>query len=152
MGRYDDISAARLRGDLVAFARLLLRLDREGALLESPAELQRLLGELRRKIFAFEVRAPRLPLGSAGARKPPSDASGPEFADSTEGSPEETRSRDSTEEPSAQGGSPPSPGRIDPADAIRRESRKVVREAMKREEEMIREWDGKSGNDEDDRE
>ena len=130
MGKYDGISAARLRGDLVAFARLLLRLEREGTLLESPADLQRLLGELRRKIFAFEVRAPRLPLGSGGSPKPPADTPGPEFADSGE----------------------ERPGGTDPADAILRESRKVIREAMKREEEMIREWDGKKGNDEDDRE
>ncbi|TVP74904.1 MAG: hypothetical protein EA352_09470 [Gemmatimonadales bacterium] len=56
MGRYDDITAAQLRADLVRFAQLILRLEEEDGLLVSPADLQTLLGELRRKLFAWEVR------------------------------------------------------------------------------------------------
>jgi len=59
MGKYDDISAEQLRDDLVAFATLILRLDAEDGVLTSPADLQSLLGELRRKLFAYEVRATR---------------------------------------------------------------------------------------------
>lgn len=57
MGRYDDITPDQLRSDLVAFARLILRLDREDGVLASPAEIQRILGELRQKLFAYEIRA-----------------------------------------------------------------------------------------------
>jgi len=152
MGKYDDISEARLRGDLVAFARLLLRLERDGVLLKSPADLQRLLGELRRKIFAFEVRGPRLPLSSGGASKPPADTSGPEFADTEGERSEGTGSMGAGGGESAADGAPGSLGETDPGEATLRASWKVVREAMKREEEMIREWDGKDGHDEDDRE
>lgn len=57
MGRYDKITPEVLRADLVRFARLLLRLDREGALLDRSVEIQETLGELRQKLFAWEVRA-----------------------------------------------------------------------------------------------
>lgn len=56
MGRYDDIDPDELRGDLAAFARLVLRLERDGRLLEAAPGLQRLIGELRQKLFAYEVR------------------------------------------------------------------------------------------------
>ncbi|MEX2527582.1 MAG: hypothetical protein WEA09_08080 [Gemmatimonadota bacterium] len=57
MGRFDEITPAVLRADLVRFARLLLRLDREGSLLDGSVEIQETLGELRQKLFAWEVRA-----------------------------------------------------------------------------------------------
>lgn len=60
MGKYDDITPERLRNDLVAFAELLLRLDEEDGLLRSAAEIQRLIGELRQKLFAYEIRSSRL--------------------------------------------------------------------------------------------
>jgi hypothetical protein len=60
MGKYDDITPDRLRKDLVAFAELLLRLDREDGLLRAAAEVQRLIGDLRQKLFAYEVRYSRL--------------------------------------------------------------------------------------------
>jgi hypothetical protein len=49
-------SADDLRGDLVRFARKVLALEAEGRLLDSPADLQTVLGELRRRLFAWEVR------------------------------------------------------------------------------------------------
>lgn len=56
MGKYDDISPDDLRADLVRFAQLILELDEHGALLPSVAEVQRILGDLRQKLFAYEVR------------------------------------------------------------------------------------------------
>ena len=44
MGKYDDISPERLRSDLVGFARFVLRLEEEGRILHSAAQLQKLLG------------------------------------------------------------------------------------------------------------
>ncbi len=65
MGKYDDIQPEDLRNDLKQFARLILRLEREELLLRSAPELQRLIGELRQKLFAYEVRgARRLKAGS----------------------------------------------------------------------------------------
>jgi|GEM_PF-1517598 len=61
MGQYDGISGEQLRADLLRFSELLQRLDGEGALLRSAAELQLVLGELRQKLFAWEVRAGLLP-------------------------------------------------------------------------------------------
>jgi hypothetical protein len=110
MGQYDDISESRLRADLVAFAQLILRLDRENGVLSSPADLQRLLGDLRQKIFAYEVRSGRL------ATDPPAE----------DGQIGEAKSR----------------SRRRPEDPVLRESIKVVREALLRSEEMVREWEG----------
>lgn len=59
MGRYDDIDPDSLKGDLTAFARLILRLEKDDRLLEAAPEVQRLLGDLRQKLFAYEVRAAR---------------------------------------------------------------------------------------------
>lgn len=56
MGKYDDISPEELRADLLELARLILRLDQEETLLTSAAELQNLIGDLRRKLFAYEIR------------------------------------------------------------------------------------------------
>lgn len=61
MGQYDGISGEQLRADLIRFSQLLQRLDGEGVLLRSAAELQVVLGQLRQKLFAWEVRASLLP-------------------------------------------------------------------------------------------
>lgn len=104
MGAYDDITPERLRSDLVSFAELLLRLDREDGLLRSAAEIQRLIGELRQKLFAYEIRSSRL-------------------------LPERTEGMDRGE------------SRVD-EDPLVRQSLKVIREALRREEEMLKEWEG----------
>lgn len=57
MGQHDDITGDRLREELVSFARLILLLERKGALLDRSASVLRLLGDLRRMVFAWEVRA-----------------------------------------------------------------------------------------------
>jgi hypothetical protein len=68
MGQYDDIPPEQIRADLVRFARLLLRLEEEGRLLRSIPHIQAILGDLRQKLFAHEVRGTRhLP----PAEKPP---------------------------------------------------------------------------------
>lgn len=69
MGKYDDISPEELRSDLIRFARLILQLEEEGGLLASAAEVQKLMGDLRRKLFAYEIRGtPKL--GSEEAEAP----------------------------------------------------------------------------------
>lgn len=57
MGRYDDIDPNVLRADLKHFADLILQLDQEGKLLDATPRLLGVLGELRAKLFAYEVRA-----------------------------------------------------------------------------------------------
>jgi len=117
VGKYDDISESRLRADLVAFAQLILRLDAENGVLASPADLQRLIGDLRQKLFAYEVRTSRL------ATDPPE---GLPVLDSPS-----TRAVREAEDP------------------VLRESLKVVREALRRREEMVREWDGTPAEEQD---
>ena len=56
MGKYDDITPDRLRAEITRFARLLLRMEDEGVLLEKAPAILRLLGELRQMLFAYEVR------------------------------------------------------------------------------------------------
>ncbi|HEX6940445.1 MAG TPA: hypothetical protein VF158_13605 [Longimicrobiales bacterium] len=56
MGLYDDISPDELRTDLRRFAELILSLDAEDRLLEATPRLLKVLGDLRAKIFAYEVR------------------------------------------------------------------------------------------------
>lgn len=55
MESYDDISAIRLRRELVSFARLILTLEKHDALADRSASMLRILGELRRMVFAFEI-------------------------------------------------------------------------------------------------
>jgi len=59
----------RLRGelerDLIAFARSILEMEAEDRLLRSPADLQTVMGELRQRLFAWEIR-------HAEALRPPS--------------------------------------------------------------------------------
>jgi hypothetical protein len=47
---------ALLREALVRFARRILTMEEEGRLLASPGDLQVVLGELRRRLFEWEVR------------------------------------------------------------------------------------------------
>ena len=72
MGAYDDITSEELRERLVRFARLILKLEQREELLDRSPELMKLLGELRRMLFAWEVRctarlAPREEEPGAGA-------------------------------------------------------------------------------------
>lgn len=53
---YDDARAERLKVLLRRLADLIHELNRRDALLESSAELQRLLGEARSELFHYEVR------------------------------------------------------------------------------------------------
>jgi hypothetical protein len=117
MGKYDDISPERLRSDLVGFARFVLRLEEEGRILTSAAQLQKLLGELRQKLFAYEIRSSHLHL----------------------------------ETPRARGGdAAASSGMEGDADPVVRDSLRVVREALRRTEEMLQEWQGTEPEDADD--
>lgn len=56
MGKYDDITPDRLRAEITRFARLLLKMEEDGVLLEKAPAILRLLGELRQMLFAYEVR------------------------------------------------------------------------------------------------
>lgn len=106
MGQYDDIPPDQIRADLVRFARLLLRLEEEGRLLRSIPHIQAILGDLRQKLFAHEVRGTR--------NLPP---------------PEEPRLE-----------LPRKAASTEADDALLRDSFRVVKEALEREEEAIREW------------
>lgn len=57
MGRFDDLTPDELRLQLLRFAEELQSLDREGTLLDSAPQILRDLGDLRARLFAFEVRA-----------------------------------------------------------------------------------------------
>jgi len=56
MGQYDDITPEALRSDLLRLAALIHQLERESRLLDATPSLLRLLGDLRAKLFAYEVR------------------------------------------------------------------------------------------------
>jgi len=56
MSRYDDIDPEEVRQQLVRVARLILRMNDEGRLLREAPRLQKLLGDLRQRLFAYEVR------------------------------------------------------------------------------------------------
>lgn len=56
MGLYDDIVPDALRADLRYFAELILQLDARNELLDATPRLLKVLGDLRAKIFAYEVR------------------------------------------------------------------------------------------------
>lgn len=109
MGRYDDIPPEQIRADLVRFARLLLRLDEEGRLLRSIPHVQSLLGDLRQKLFAHEVRGTHN-LPGAGA-----EGHAEEHMESV------------------------TPAEL-PEDPSIRESLRIVREALARQEEAVEEW------------
>jgi hypothetical protein len=57
MGRYDGISDYQLRSEVARFARILQRMEERGEILDRTADIMTLLGELRRMVFAWEVRA-----------------------------------------------------------------------------------------------
>lgn len=58
--RHDEsVSPDDLRADLRHFADLIVRLDADGKLLDAAPHLLKLLGDLRAKIFAYEVRFTR---------------------------------------------------------------------------------------------
>lgn len=57
MGRYDDIDPEELRHQLVRVAELILQLDEDGALLREAPRLQKVFGDLRQRLFAYEVRS-----------------------------------------------------------------------------------------------
>jgi hypothetical protein len=59
MGRYDDITPEQLRAELLRFAELIQRMDRDQLLLRASPRILKLLGELRQMLFAFEIRAAR---------------------------------------------------------------------------------------------
>lgn len=99
MGRHDDITEDQLREELVSFARLILLLDRKDALLDRSASVLRLLGEMRRMVFAWEVRV---------------------------------TDRESPTRPRRPGATPAPAKEDDP-------SMRVVREALERERELLRE-------------
>ncbi len=73
MGRYDDVDPAALRTHLVRLARLILELDREGSLLREAPRLQKVLGDLRQRLFAYEVRG-TADLDVAEAEEPDAEA------------------------------------------------------------------------------
>lgn len=59
MGRYDDITPEQLRAELLRFAELVQRMDRDQVLLKSSPRILRLLGELRQMLFSHEIRGSR---------------------------------------------------------------------------------------------
>ena len=59
MGRYDDITPEKARSELLRFAELIQRMDREEVLLRSSPRILKMLGELRQMLFAYEIRGAR---------------------------------------------------------------------------------------------
>ena len=59
MGSYDDITPEKLRAELLRFAELIQRMDKDEILLRSSPRILRLLGELRQMIFSYEIRGSR---------------------------------------------------------------------------------------------
>ncbi len=57
MGQYDNIGEEQLRRDLLLLATLIRKLQDEGRLLEEIPRLMRIFGDLRQKMFAYEIRA-----------------------------------------------------------------------------------------------
>lgn len=57
MGQYDNIGEEQLRRDLLRLSTLIRKLQDEGRLLEEIPRLMRIFGDLRQKMFAYEIRA-----------------------------------------------------------------------------------------------
>lgn len=55
----DQVNPEQLRRSLLRLARLIRKLDQEGRLLESTPDLIRQMGNLRSKLFDYEVRHTR---------------------------------------------------------------------------------------------
>jgi hypothetical protein len=77
MGRYDDITPEKLRSELLRFAELIQRMDRDELLLRSSPRILKMLGELRQMLFAYEIRGARH-LGGKDLPGPPDLAGGSE--------------------------------------------------------------------------
>lgn len=107
MGKYDDITPDELRAELVRFARLVLKMEETGILLERSPTLLKMLGELRQMLFAYEVM-------HTGNLVP-----------TEEKQQERERLQERILGP-----------RAEEEDALVRESLRVVREAMEREQEL----------------
>ena len=83
MGKYDDITPERLRSELLRFARLIVKMEEEGVLLDKTPSVLRVLGELRQMLFAHEVRYTKKLLPPEKAEdKPPADRPDPALDDS----------------------------------------------------------------------
>ena len=84
MGKYDDITPDRLRSELLRFARLILKMEEEGVLLDKTPSVLRLLGELRQMLFAHEVRYTKklLPPEKTTEEKPAEPTADPALEDS----------------------------------------------------------------------
>lgn len=81
MGQFDRISGEQLRADLLRFGELIRQLENEGKLLRSAAELQTILGHLRQKLFAWEVRASLLPDDETPPQEPDDETVEPGWED-----------------------------------------------------------------------
>lgn len=57
MGQYDNIGEDQLRRDLLRLATLVRKLQDEGRLLDEIPRLLKIFGDLRQKMFAYEIRA-----------------------------------------------------------------------------------------------
>lgn len=82
MGKYDDITPEKLRARLVRFARLIIKLEERGDLLERSPALLKLLGELRQMLFAYEVRYTGKLLPRESGEESTEDPADPEIEDS----------------------------------------------------------------------
>ncbi|MGD2067352.1 MAG: hypothetical protein PVI57_01605 [Gemmatimonadota bacterium] len=86
MGTYDDITPEQLRKRLARFARLVLKLEERGDLLERSPAIMKLMGELRRMLFAYEVRC----TGNLLPRKGEEEADAPAEMEDTDPSIEDS--------------------------------------------------------------
>ncbi|MSR37018.1 MAG: hypothetical protein EXR95_10345 [Gemmatimonadetes bacterium] len=83
MGRYDDITREKARSELLRFAELIQRMDRDEILLQSSPRILKMLGELRQMLFAYEIRGARHLGGKdlPGPRSEPEGQEGPAGTD-----------------------------------------------------------------------
>ncbi len=137
MGRYDDITDERLRAELTRFARLVLRMEEEGVLIDRTHSVLRLLGELRQMVFAHEVR-------NTVRDQPPR----PHPLTRQERLERDARARDADQPDSVPESGPPSAPPSGRESA--QESFRIVREALDRERALLDELTGEVPSDEDD--
>lgn len=57
--RQDQVDPERLRQELLALAAMIVRLEEAGELLQASPRLIKLMGNLRSKLFEYEVRHTR---------------------------------------------------------------------------------------------
>lgn len=110
MGRYDDISDAKLRYEIQRFARILQSMEEKNEVLDRTADILTLLGELRRMVFAWEVR-------STFRGEAPGDA-------------------DATRAPGDRPTSPPGSG-VGPGGDLPSTSERIVREAEEQQSDFL---------------